>query len=220
MPSVRSPRQAVGQGSTSTLEIGPARVRRITMKLKNKWREQAAQLLAEARFSHKKISELCGVSLASITKWKRRAEMAERIAELTAIYAEKALKEGLALRENRLAVLGELHEKLLTIVAERAADPMLAAVPGGRTGLVVRATKVVGKQVYESFHTDTKLVKELRGVEEQIARELGQWQERIEVEDVSLADIMAKARQRKPQAAQEPTVVEVEQEICPGDLLN
>jgi hypothetical protein len=147
--------------------------------------------------------------------------MAERIAELTAIYAEKALKEGLALRENRLAVLGELHEKLLTIVAERAADPMLAAVPGGKTGLVVRATKVVGKQVYESFHTDTKLVKELRGVEEQIARELGQWQERIEVEDASLADIMAKARQRKPEPAQEPiAVIEVEQEITPGEWPN
>jgi transposase len=180
----------------------------VTMKLKNKRREQAAQLLAEARFSHKKIADLVGVSLASITKWKRKPEMAERIAELTAIYAEKALKEGLALRENRLAVLGEMHEKLLTIVQERAGDPMLASVPGGKTGLVVRATKVVGKQVYESFHTDTKLVKELRGVEEQIARELGQWQERIEVEDVSLADVMAKARQRKPEPLSEPFAAE------------
>ena len=33
---------------------------------------------------------------------------------------------------------------------------------------------------------------ELRGVEEQIARELGQWPERSEVEDTSSADIMAK----------------------------
>jgi len=41
--------------------------------------------------------------------------------------------------------------------------------------------------------SEKSLVKELRGVEEQIARELGQWPERFEVEDTSSADIMAKA---------------------------
>jgi hypothetical protein len=68
--------------------------------------------------------------------------------------------------------------------------------------------KGIGKgkefRLAEQFQDDTRLVKELRGVEEQIARELGQWQERIEVEDTSLAEIMAKARQRKPEPAQEP----------------
>lgn len=75
------------------------------MVLKNKRREQAAQMLAKDRHRDKKIGELCGVSLACITKWKKRPEFAARVAELTQIYADQALKEGLAQREKRVAVL-------------------------------------------------------------------------------------------------------------------
>ena len=60
------------------------------MVLKNERREQAAQLLAEGRHNDEKIAELCRVSLACITKWKKRPEIAARIAELTQIYADKA----------------------------------------------------------------------------------------------------------------------------------
>src|SRR6202035_2440481 len=134
-------------------------------------------------------------------------EVKARIAEITQVYADKALKAGLALRERRVAEMMSRHSKFTQIIEERSADPSLAAVPGGRTGLILRSTKVVGKQVYETFSTDTRLSKEMRGIEEQIARELGQWQERIEVEDASLAEIMAKARQRKPEPAQEPIVI-------------
>jgi len=190
------------------------------MRLKNKRREHASQLLAEARFNHKKIAELVGVSLASITKWKRRPEVKERIAELVASYTEKVFNEGLALKANRLAELSEMHEKALTIIAERAADPDLAAIPGGKTGYVMRSTKVVGKQVYVSYNVDTKLMKEIRAIEEQYARETGQWQERIEVEDVSLADVLAKARARKPQPQAEPIVVEQEIPAPASDLPN
>lgn len=104
----------------------------------------------------------------------------------------------------------ETYDKLLQIVEESAVDPMLAGIPGGKTGLIMRNMKGIGKgkefRLVEQFQADTRLVKELRGVEEQIARELGQWQERIEVADTSLADIMAKARQRKPVPADESIV--------------
>jgi hypothetical protein len=67
--------------------------------------------------------------------------------------------------------------------------------------------------VYESFSTDARLSEEMRGIEEQIALELGQWQEPIEVEDVSLADTLAKAPQTKPRPQAEPLPV-VEQRIA------
>jgi hypothetical protein len=195
------------------------------VKLKNKRRERAAILLAEDRLSDKKIGELCGIHETTLNKWKRRPEFKERIAELTQIFADRALKQGLAQRDRRVAVLVQMHDKLLQIVEERAADPNIASVPGGKTGLVVRTMKGIGKgkefRLVEQFQADTRLVKELRGVEEQIARELGQWQERIEVEDVSLADIMARARQRKPaEVTQQPVVVETEQEVPPGEWPN
>jgi hypothetical protein len=154
---------------------------------------------------------------------EERPEFAARIEELTQIYADRALKQGLAQRDKRVAVLVQMHEKLLQIVEERAADATLAAIPGGKTGLVVRAVKVIGKQVIETFVTDARLVKELRATSEQIARELGQGQERIEVEDTSLADIMAKARQRKPaEAPAQPVdaMEAAEQEIPPAEWPN
>ena len=144
---------------------------------------------------------MVGICLSTLTKWKRRPEFKERVAELTQVFADKVLKEGLARRELRVATLCRMHEKLEQIVAERAADTSLDGIPGARTGLVLRSIKLVGKQRIETFISDTKLVKELRGTSEQIARELGQWQERVEIEDTSLADIMAKARQRKPAEA-------------------
>jgi hypothetical protein len=67
---------------------------------------------------------LCGI---------HETTLKERIAELTQIYADRALKQGLAQRDKRVAVLVQMHEKLLQIVEERAADPNIASVPGGKT---------------------------------------------------------------------------------------
>jgi hypothetical protein len=60
------------------------------MVLENERREQAAQLLAENCHNDKKIAELCRVSLGCITKWKKRPEIAARVAELKQICADKA----------------------------------------------------------------------------------------------------------------------------------
>jgi hypothetical protein len=113
------------------------------MVIKNKRREQAAQLLAEDRHNDKKIGELCGVSLACITKWKKRPEIAARIAELTQIYADKALTEGLAQCEKRVAVLVQMHDKLLQIVDERAVDP-------GVTPFMKSSEQLPTKKVYQA----------------------------------------------------------------------
>ena len=116
------------------------------MKLANKRRERAAQLLAEDRFPDEKISELCEISLACLSKWKKRPEFAERVKDLTAIYGERVLKFGLARREPRLAVLSDLHERILTLIDARAKDPEMVAIPGGPTGLLVKTSKFLGQE--------------------------------------------------------------------------
>ncbi len=151
------------------------------MKLPSKRREQAAQLLAEDRFPDRKIAELCGISEQSLNKWKQRPEFAARVQELIAIYAERALKFGLARRERRITVLSDMHDRILLVIEERAADPVLAQVPGGKSGLVVRRLRGLS-MLREEFEIDTGSVRELRGLEEQIARELGQWKEKSEVD--------------------------------------
>jgi len=150
------------------------------VKLPSKRREQAAQLLAEDRFPDRKIAELCGISEQSLNKWKQRPEFSARVEELIAAYAERALKFGLARRERRLTVLSDMHDRILSVIEERAADPVLAQVPGGKSGLVVRRLRGLS-MLREEFEIDTGSVRELRGLEEQIARELGQWKEKTEV---------------------------------------
>jgi Helix-turn-helix of insertion element transposase len=155
------------------------------VKLPSKPREQAAQLVAEDRFSDAKIAEICGISEAGLWKWKQRPDFVKRVEELTAIYGERVLRFGLARRERRLAVLSDMHERLLTLIDERANDPKMQDVAGGKTGLLVKTNKFskMGKhlEVYEEFRADVGLVKELRAIEEQAARELGQWREKHEL---------------------------------------
>ena len=146
----------------------------------NKKREQAAQLLAEDRHPDIKIAELCGISERNLQKWKQRPEFRSRINELTGMYADRALKFGLARRERRLSVLSDMHERLLMVIEERGKDPQLASVPGGKSGLVVRRLRGLS-MLREEYEADVALVRELRGLHEQIAKELGQWTEKSQI---------------------------------------
>jgi hypothetical protein len=88
----------------------------------NKKREPAAFLVAEDRHSDAKIAGICGISERVLGKWKNRPEFAERVQELIAIFADRALKFGLARRERRLNVLDDLHDRILTVMDERSSS--------------------------------------------------------------------------------------------------
>jgi hypothetical protein len=185
-------------------------------KLKNKRQEQAAHMIADDRHSDMKISKILGMHFQTLAGWKKRPEFAARVAELVATYAEQATRAGLANRNNRIRLLQEQAEKIQTVIDERATDPAMAAIPGGKTGLIVRTPKVIGDEVLEVYRADVGLLKELRATNEQIAREKGEWQESVVVEDVSRGDLLERARQRALKATQTraPESVVVEQEIA------
>ena len=171
------------------------------MRLRNAKYEQAAQWVSEDRLTDEQIAEKAGVTRKCLHQWKRRKAFAARVEELTAIWTERALKYGLARRERRVAVLCAMHDKLLTIIDERGQDAAMQAVPGGKTGLVCKTLKGIGKgedfQVVEVFEPDTAILKELRGLQEQISKELGQHVERSAVDiTVGLAEVVSEARKR------------------------
>ena len=106
--------------------------------------------------------------------------------------------------ENRVHALNDRWRLLHQVVAERAADPSLAEVPGGSTGLIVRTVKVVKvidqrpfeeqeegpmprMQLVEEFSVDTGLLAEIRNHERQAAQELGQWTERKDITSAGAA---------------------------------
>ena len=97
-------------------------------------------------------------------------------------------------------MLNEVHDKLLQVISERALDPDFADVPGGKTGLVVKNVKGIGRGAIEVFEVDTATVRELRAVQQQVAEELGQHIQRVSINeglseaamDARISELMSK----------------------------
>jgi hypothetical protein len=153
-----------------------------------KKREKAAQLVAEDCLSDEKIAAEVGIGRSTLARWKIDRRFLTSVETIAAAYAKRALKHGLARKECRLAVLNDLHQRMLQVIEERALSPDLANVPGGKTGLVTKTLKGIGKgddfQVVEVYEVDTGTIAKICDVQKQVAEELGQWVRRSEVTDM------------------------------------
>lgn len=140
-------------------------------------RELAASLVAAGEFRRADVAEACGVSIDTIREWKRDRRFRERVAEYREAIARTLLHESLAMRQNRIAGYNDLWMRLRQVIDERGEDPAMEGVPGGKTGLVRRITKAVGRaqEIVEDFEVDTATVQALLQVQRQAAQELGQW---------------------------------------------
>lgn len=150
-------------------------------------RELAAALLAEDRLTDVEIAARAGVSRRTLVRWKQSTQFQQRIAHHQAVQADAVAATGIASRRARVEALNDRWQRLQRIIAERAeayggrdaeGKPL---VPGGSTGLLMR----YGKS--GEFALDTGLLRELRAVEEQAARELGQWVDRSRL-DLAFAE--------------------------------
>ena len=154
-----------------------------------KKREKAAQLVAEDCLSDEKIAEEVEIGRRTLARWKTETRFIARIEAIASAYAKRVLSRGIARKERRVAVLNELHEKMLQVISERASSLDLEGVPGGRTGLITKMLKGIGKgedfQVVAVYEVDTDTVKEIRALQEQVAEELGQRVERTETVDLN-----------------------------------
>lgn len=187
------------------------------MKLKTSKRERAAILVSEDRLIDLEIAESVGITRKTLHKWKQRPDFSARVAELTQIWTDRAMRYGLARREKRLAVLQDQHDRLLRVIEERAADPSMADVPGGKTGLLLRTFKGLGNgeaaRIVEEYAVDTATVREMREIHARIEKELGQTvPEVVEVRskklydtteelEAELAALLAKRQSNRPEDA-------------------
>jgi hypothetical protein len=155
------------------------------MRLANRKKEHVATLLAEDRFPDRRIADIVGVTSRTIDNWKTEPEMQARVAELTKQFSDRVLKFGLARRERRLQVLCDMHDRILDVIDARAADESLKNAPGAKTGLMTLTIRSVGygpkARMVPEYAVDTATLRELRAVQEQISKELGQWTEKREV---------------------------------------
>lgn len=148
----------------------------------SKARELAARLVADDELSDDQIAARCGIGRATLARWKRHPVFRGRVAQYGALWRQQVEREGIADRLQRLRALHDRWRRLQAVIAARAADPAVQAVPGGTTGLLTRTVKVVGAgpnaTMVEEYQVDVGLLKELREHEKQAAIELGQWEEK------------------------------------------
>src|SRR5438046_1296947 len=99
-------------------------------------KERAVGLLAGGT-SHREIGKQ-GIARKSLERWKRHPEFVRRLQELVDTAREQAKRTLLGKKEARIQILEDLYSRQRAIIDERAADPDMQAVPGGKTGLLVR----------------------------------------------------------------------------------
>lgn len=111
--------------------------------------------------------------------------MEKRIQEIRAEIGAKLEKATIRDLNERIRQYQERWEKMLRVIAERAEAQENQEIAGGRTGLLVRTLKSIGSgekaSTVEEFAVDTGLLRELRELELQVSKELGQFVEKHEV---------------------------------------
>lgn len=153
-----------------------------------KWtnrREQAALEVARDLLPDPKIAGDAGVSTVTLWTWKKQPEFRARVQEHLDHWAEQLKALGLSDRQNRVTAKNERWLKLQQVIEERA-EALADDCPGGATGLLVHQQKQIGggaqALVVDEYVVDTGLLREMRELETEVAKELGQWVERKSVE--------------------------------------
>lgn len=170
--------------------------------------EQAAILFAEGDRTFAEIAKAVGCGDRTIYRWQSDPAFKARVSELRAANRERTDGEGIRRKDNRLARLQDLSERMQTIITERGAEMGLSGVftdengtkyelseiPGGKSGLLARSYDKMGIAVYKF---DAALVRELRETLKQAAIETGQWTEKQEIDlgEVKVIHVPAKLSQ-------------------------
>ena len=160
--------------------------------------ETAAQDIATGYLTDKQVAEKLGVTPQTIWNWKQTESFQRRIDYYAEEVRRAVRSRGIGVLEHRVRRLDTDWKRMQQVISERAADPEMANVPGGTTGLMVRKHKMIGSgenaTMVSEYEVDTGLLKELREHEKQAAQELGQWTEKTSVETNTTITIDATVR--------------------------
>lgn len=144
----------------------------------NEQREVAAVLVAEDRLSDEQIAAEVGIDRRTLTRWRGVPAFMARVDRLIEEFRGEVDRYAIAQVGRRVAALQDRWRRLHLVIEERAGHEEMQGVAGGTSGLLVRDVKQIGRgetaTVEEVFRVDTGLLREMREMEEQAARELGQ----------------------------------------------
>lgn len=165
---------------------------------------RAAELVALDLQTDEAIARELRITKRTLERWKRQPAFRAAVQGAAETLRRAVQERGIAERQNRVDAYNEIWRRLHQVLAERASDPLVAGVPGGRTGLIVpspmlvkvfdstalneddereleRLTSARESRIVYEYQIDTGLLKELREYAKLAAQDLGQWTERREV---------------------------------------
>ncbi len=163
-------------------------------------RERAAVLIAEDEQTDEAIALAVGVTRKTLHNWKQDPGFAALVGDNVGRIQAGMLKLTIAKKHKRLEVLDDLHTKALQVITQRGfrhagelAEAESAAMATRRffgtntpeeaaTGLLVKQETTNNSGIKTvNWAVDPGLMKEIRALQEQAAKELGQWVEKGEV---------------------------------------
>lgn len=141
----------------------------------NKRRLEAAALVAADQVPDDQIAARAGITRRQLARWKGLPAFKAKVDTIRKAMAEAILSKGIASKVERITELQDRWQRMKTVIAERAADPNLQDVAGGKTGLLVRRQRGLGSgdafTVVDEYAVDTGLLKAMLDAEAAAARE-------------------------------------------------
>ena len=202
---------------------------RETPRAKQAWNDYLAmgagrsleKLLSQYREQGESKTRVPTLRMATLTSWSVAFGWQARLAEIADAEQRAIIARGIADKEARLAVLDDVHSRMLRLFEARAQD-LGGEIAGGDTGLLVRQAKLV--KVYETpaesatgddgelvsakrdvlvydYAFDVALAKEVREYGKQAAIERKEWSERHEVTGKDGAPIEVRVEDARQQLA-------------------
>jgi len=138
-------------------------------------RRKAAALVASGDKTLEQIAAEIGISPKTMDLWVKRPEFIDCVEQIAAKAAASLERKGITEKANRLRDYDELRNRSFQVIRERGETPLMAMVPGGESGLLVRGEF--------GYAFDGVLVDAVLKADKQAAIEMGQWVEKRQSED-------------------------------------
>lgn len=139
---------------------------------------RVARHYAEGWLNKRQLCKKCKIARPTLNEWLLLPDFAAQVKAFRDDYVKRVRTEGIASLENRIRLYNQMENKLRRVIHERAKDPTMSAIPGGKTGVLVRRLKSIGsgenQTMVEEYEVDTATLKELREMAMQASKELGQ----------------------------------------------
>lgn len=139
----------------------------------------AARLFADGDKSQADVAAAMGLKLSTVRSWFDQPLFKAEIETFVESDRAAIRAEGIANKQNRLDEYNRRWLLMQAVIKARSEWDVVANVPGGNTGLIVREFR--GNLIEVNYKVDIGFLREMRELEKQAAIEVGDWTEKKEL---------------------------------------